>query len=70
MPNAHQDAPTEWVSIEEFSRHVGVSKPTVRRWIAQGRITAYRLGPQLIRINRAEADSQLCRPIPTARTAQ
>jgi excisionase family DNA binding protein len=39
-------------TIKQSAEFFGVDVKTVRRWIAQGRLTAYRVGPRLIRIDR------------------
>jgi excisionase family DNA binding protein len=39
-------------TIAQAAAYFGVDVKTVRRWIAQGRLTAYRIGPRLIRIDR------------------
>ena len=41
-------------SIKHAAEHHGVAPKTVRRWIAQGRLTAQRIGPRLIRLDRDE----------------
>jgi excisionase family DNA binding protein len=41
---------------------IGVDEKTVRRWISQGRLTAYRVGPRLIRVDR-ESILKLASPI-------
>ena len=51
-------------SIPHAAEYVGVSTKTVRRWIAAGRVTGYRAGPRLIRVDLNELDAML-RPIPT-----
>ena len=38
------------VSIGAAADYYDVSRQTVRRWIASGKITAYRVEPRLIRI--------------------
>lgn len=43
------------LTIEQFSRLVGVSKPTVWKYIGNGSIGAYRLG-RSVRIPREEFD--------------
>lgn len=43
------------LTIEQFSRLVGVSKPTVWKYIGNGSISAYRLG-RSVRIPREEFD--------------
>jgi excisionase family DNA binding protein len=54
----------DWISIAETAQVMKVSTKTVRRYIAQGRITAHRMGPRFIRIDRAEIERTL-RPITT-----
>jgi len=53
------------LTVQESAALVGVSHKTVRRWISSGRLTAYKMGPRLVRIDAAELDGML-RPIPTA----
>ena len=52
-------------SLPRGAEYLGVSTKTMRRYIADGRITGYRAGPRLIRIDLNELDAML-RPIPTA----
>ena len=51
-------------SISEAADYLGVSTKTIRRYIASGRLTGYRAGPRLIRVDLNELDAVL-RPIPT-----
>jgi excisionase family DNA binding protein len=53
------------LSPDEVAKIRGVSGRTVRRWIAEGRLPAYRVGPRLIRI-KAEDLEKAMRRIPTA----
>ena len=53
------------VPITVAAEHVGCHSRTIRRYIAAGRLTGYRMGPRLIRVDLAELDA-LLRPIPTA----
>jgi len=53
------------VSIPTAAEYFGVCTKTIRRWIADGRLTGYRAGPKLIRVDLNELDAML-RPIPTA----
>lgn len=53
------------VSIAEAAEYLGVSTKTIRRYIATGRLTGYRTGPRLLRVDQNELDT-LLRPIPTA----
>jgi len=57
---------TQMVSIAVAAEHLSVSQLTIRRWIAAGKLTGYRVGPRLIRIDLDELD-QLARQIPTAK---
>ena len=52
-------------SIPNAAEYVDVSTKTVRRMIARGDLTGYRVGPRLIRVDLNELDAML-RPIPTA----
>jgi len=52
-------------SIAGAAEYVGCNSRTIRRYIAAGKLTGYRMGPRLIRVDLAELDA-LLRPIPTA----
>ena len=52
--------------IKTTSEQYGVSEKTLRRYIAEGKITGYRLGPRLIRVDLDEVE-QLLTPIPAAK---
>ena len=54
-------------SITAAAEYAGVSTKTIRRYIASGRLTGYRIGPRLIRVDLNELDAIL-RPIPNAKT--
>jgi excisionase family DNA binding protein len=41
-------------SIRQAAEFHGVDQKTIRRWIAQGRLSAHRVGPRLIRLDRDE----------------
>ena len=49
-------------SMNNAADYAGVCTKTIRRWIADGRLTAYRVGPRLIRVDLDELDSMF-RPI-------
>lgn len=42
------------LTVEEAAGLLKVSTVTIRRWLKQGRLRAYRLGPRYIRIRRAD----------------
>ena len=60
---------SELVSVQAAAEQLGVSTRTIRRYIASGRLLAYRVGPTLIRIDPGDLD-RLARPIPNARTGR
>lgn len=49
-------------SIQQAAAWLGVDPKTVRRYIAQGRLKALRVGPKLIRVER-ESLLALAKPI-------
>jgi excisionase family DNA binding protein len=38
--------PERWLSVEEISKHLGVSKETIYRWVEKRKIPAHKLGRQ------------------------
>jgi excisionase family DNA binding protein len=56
------------VSLAAAAAYADVSVRTVRRYIAGGRLTGYRVGPRLIRVDLKELED-LARPIPAAEPA-
>jgi excisionase family DNA binding protein len=57
-----QSAPD--MSIPDVARYLGVNQSTVRVMIADGRLTAYRLGARVIRLRRSEIDAAMQRMQP------
>ncbi|MFH5210175.1 excisionase family DNA-binding protein [Antrihabitans sp. NCIMB 15449] len=53
------------ISIQKGAELVGVHPRTLRRWIAEGRLTGYRLGSRAIRVDKGECFS-LAQPFATA----
>lgn len=52
QPCAIRDGtPGNYLTVATVAADFGVSEETVRRWIRQGRITAYRVGPRRLRID-------------------
>jgi excisionase family DNA binding protein len=39
-------------TIKQTAAYFGTDPKTIRRWIADGRLIAYRVGPRLIRVDR------------------
>ena len=58
---APQKSPTRrrWVSQREAAEYLGVTDRTVRQMIADGRITGYRSGPRLVRVDLNEVDAAM-----------
>lgn len=52
-----------WASITLGAEYIGVSEKTLRRMIAAGQVTGYRVGPRLLRVDLNELDAS-ARPIP------
>jgi excisionase family DNA binding protein len=50
------------VSLPQGANYLGCSEKTVRRYIASGKLRAWRIGPRMIRIDR-ESLLELARPI-------
>jgi excisionase family DNA binding protein len=55
-----------YASLSDTAEYIGVNEKTVRRRIADGTLTGYRLGGRLLRIDLNEVDQAL-RPIPTVK---
>jgi excisionase family DNA binding protein len=56
------------VSISAAVEYLGLSEKSLRRYIASGLITGYRVGQKrLIRVDLNEVESRLLTPIPTAK---
>ena len=51
------------ISIPEAAKHYSVCTKTLRRYISDGRITAYRIGPRMLRVDLDEVDAALLAPI-------
>lgn len=47
-------APEEYCTIREAAARLGVSAPTVWRWVHAGHLPAERVGPRSIRIRKAD----------------
>lgn len=58
----------QFIRQEVAAERWDVSVDTIRRLIASGKVTGYRLNGRIIRVDQAEVDAAF-RPIPTVRQA-
>lgn len=58
----HPDRPVggrRYVKMSEAAEYLGVTDRTVRQMIADGRLTGYRNGARLVRVDLNEIDAQM-----------
>lgn len=48
-----------YVSITDAAEYLGVTTRTIRQMIADGRLTGYRAGTRLVRLDRNEIDAAM-----------
>jgi excisionase family DNA binding protein len=63
MPRTARAPAQHWDPVPDAATYARVSSRTIRRWIADGKLPARRVGPRLLQVNRAELD-KLIRPVP------
>jgi excisionase family DNA binding protein len=59
VPRDNSPAVRRLDNITGAAEYAGVCPKTIRRWIADGRITGYRMGPRLIRVDLDELAAML-----------
>lgn len=62
MAQNHRD----FYTVPEAADALGVSVSTIRRWIADRRLPAFRLGPKALRIKKQDVDAAGSQPHPVA----
>ena len=67
-PTRNQAQSRRWAAQAEAAAYLDITPKTLRRMVAEGKVTGYRMGPRLIRFDLDELDS-LMQPIPTSKTA-
>lgn len=50
---------TDLVTVDEAASLLKVDRSTIRRWIREGSLPAYRVGPRRVRIKRADLSTTL-----------
>lgn len=60
--------PSGYITLSEGSELLGLDEKTLRRYVAQGRLRGYRVGPRALRLSLDEVHA-LARPIPTGNPA-
>jgi excisionase family DNA binding protein len=58
----HAPNPKRLVGTTAAAEYAGLGVRTIYRYVAEGRLTGYRVGPKLIKIDLSELD-RLARPI-------
>jgi excisionase family DNA binding protein len=53
---------SELMTMRQAADKYGVCYDTIRNYIRQGRLTAYRFGPRLVRLDPAEVETALLAP--------
>lgn len=65
VPDSARKRVRRLAGIAAAADYNDVSTRTIRRYIAEGRIPGYRVGPRLVKVDLDDLDA-LARPIPTA----
>lgn len=63
MPKSSATQSRHLISIDQAATYANVHPMTIRRWIAAGRVPAYRVGPKLLRVDLNELEA-MASPIP------
>jgi excisionase family DNA binding protein len=58
------DPTSEWMTPQDVANLIHITAVTVRTWIKEDRLPAYRFGPKMIRIKRRDVEA-LIEPMPT-----
>jgi excisionase family DNA binding protein len=65
MPTSHPPANRrerrhpELIGLPEAAERCDVSYRTIRRWVADGRLNAVRVGPRLLKVSTADLDTMV-----------
>jgi excisionase family DNA binding protein len=64
MPRRSQQPARRYVSVRTAAEIYDVNPRTVRRWISEGRITGYKIGAMLVKVDLNELEEKIARVIP------
>ena len=54
----------KFVPIRSVCETYDISERAIRRYIAEGKLTAYRIGPKMIRLDAEQVERELVKPCP------
>ena len=57
--NATQQPASPWLSLKEAAEYLGVTKATVRKYIAAGHLHAAKLGHRTVRVSAASIERMM-----------
>jgi excisionase family DNA binding protein len=60
--------PVTYITINAAAERLSCHPKTVRRLVSAGQLTAFRVGPRMLRLDVAEIDKVL-RPVPTVKAS-
>lgn len=69
MSQSQRPSARNLVGIAQAAKYADVHPITLRRWVAGGRVPAYRVGPRLLKVDLNELEAML-RPVPTTGDAR
>jgi excisionase family DNA binding protein len=64
MPGKSQQPARRYASVDTAAEIYDVNPRTVRRWISEGRITGYKIGAMLVKVDLNEVEEKIVRVIP------
>jgi excisionase family DNA binding protein len=64
MPRKSQQPDRRYASVKTAAEIYDVDPRTVRRWISEGRITGYKIGAMLVKVDLNEVEEKIVRVIP------
>ena len=64
---ATEPAAPSWMTVPQVAADLQVGERTVRRYVSEGKLPAYRVGPRHLRIRRADVEN-LVTVVPTVGT--